>query len=410
MLDSSAADTPDTTSSTQIRSEKVFEFYGKSGEYFKIWIVNALLTVVTLGIYSAWAKVRTKRYFYANTCLDGSSFDYTADPVQILKGRILAVIIYVAYELIAYFAPQFSTVAFFALVIIVPFVIVKSMQFRLHNSVWRGVRFGFNANYKKAYLLFFPPILYFGVLAFLPFILGVDFAELEKIGNQTDDSTSLPENFDQTWQGLIYYFIALGGAVVLASLLFPWWQKKYYEYIGNFSRYGSSQFSFIGYASEFYGIYVGSALVFVGAFLVLAAVFSGLYMVLNFLGLAPMMVKFGLFTAAAFLMFIPYSMLMAYVITQRTNVVYSNLELDDVTFSSQLSPKYMMFLYASNTVAILCSLGFAIPWAMIRTARYRAACMFVRTADLNSFVAKQGENLNAVGEEMGEVFGLDIGL
>ena len=33
-------------------------FVGTGSEYFRIWIVNLLLTIVTLGIYSAWAKVR----------------------------------------------------------------------------------------------------------------------------------------------------------------------------------------------------------------------------------------------------------------------------------------------------------------------------------------------------------------
>jgi len=41
-----------------------FEFRGDGMEYFKIWIVNILLTILTLGIYSAWATVRNNRYFY----------------------------------------------------------------------------------------------------------------------------------------------------------------------------------------------------------------------------------------------------------------------------------------------------------------------------------------------------------
>jgi len=42
---------------------KQFYFTGKGGEYFRIWIVNICLTILTLGIYSAWATVRTRRYF-----------------------------------------------------------------------------------------------------------------------------------------------------------------------------------------------------------------------------------------------------------------------------------------------------------------------------------------------------------
>ncbi|MBT9430766.1 DUF898 family protein, partial [Candidatus Symbiopectobacterium endolongispinus] len=66
-------------------------FHGKSGEYFLIWLVNALLTTITLGIYSAWATVRTCRYFYGNTEINGDRFDYHAEPIQILKGRIIVI-------------------------------------------------------------------------------------------------------------------------------------------------------------------------------------------------------------------------------------------------------------------------------------------------------------------------------
>ena len=62
-------------------------FTGNTGEYFKIWIVNVFLTVLTLGIYSAWAKVRNKRYFYGNTLLDGAAFEYHATGRQLLPGR-----------------------------------------------------------------------------------------------------------------------------------------------------------------------------------------------------------------------------------------------------------------------------------------------------------------------------------
>ena len=46
---------------TQKTTPVIFE--GKTSEYFGIWIVNLLLSLLTLGIYSAWAKVRRKKYF-----------------------------------------------------------------------------------------------------------------------------------------------------------------------------------------------------------------------------------------------------------------------------------------------------------------------------------------------------------
>ena len=39
---------------------EALRFTGSGSEYFKIWIVNVLLTIITLGMYYPWAKVRNR--------------------------------------------------------------------------------------------------------------------------------------------------------------------------------------------------------------------------------------------------------------------------------------------------------------------------------------------------------------
>ncbi len=82
-------------------------FVGSGSEYFRIWIVNLLLTIVTLGIYSAWAKVRRLKYMYRNTQIADSSFDYHGSPIAILKGRLIALVLLIAYN----FSFQLSLIA-----------------------------------------------------------------------------------------------------------------------------------------------------------------------------------------------------------------------------------------------------------------------------------------------------------
>ena len=77
-------------------------FTGTGAEYFKIWIVNLALTIVTLGVYSAWAKVRRLQYFYRHTRLAGAGFDYHGDPIAILKGRIVGLVLFGLYSAIGY--------------------------------------------------------------------------------------------------------------------------------------------------------------------------------------------------------------------------------------------------------------------------------------------------------------------
>lgn len=57
---------------------KQFIYHGKVGKLFVIWFTNVLFTLLTLGIYFFWARVRTKKYFYENTSFDGKYFGYHA--------------------------------------------------------------------------------------------------------------------------------------------------------------------------------------------------------------------------------------------------------------------------------------------------------------------------------------------
>src|SRR5512142_1603446 len=105
-----------------------FEFTGTGWEYFRIWIVNLLLTIVTLGIYSAWAKVRRMQYFYRNTRLADASFDYHGDPKAILKGRFIAFALLLVYNLTLKFNPILGLVVGLLLGLAMPWLLMRSLR------------------------------------------------------------------------------------------------------------------------------------------------------------------------------------------------------------------------------------------------------------------------------------------
>src|SRR6266699_6546414 len=119
------------------------EFTAEAGEYFRIWIVNLALTIVTLGIYSAWAKVRKRRYFYGHTRVDGESFEYRANPIAILKGRLIAVAVIGVFYSVGYFAPLYQLLLWIPLAILAPWLLVRSLAFNAYNTAYRNVRFRF---------------------------------------------------------------------------------------------------------------------------------------------------------------------------------------------------------------------------------------------------------------------------
>ena len=139
------------------------EFRGRAGEYFKIWMVNLFLSILTLGIYSAWAKVRNRKYLYGCTFLDGANFDFTASPVSILIGRVLVFSIVLGG---AYFAGEdlLRNVSHsLLLVLLLPWALVRSYAFNARNTVYRNVRFHFITRrrvFLGFYILFAPIVLY----------------------------------------------------------------------------------------------------------------------------------------------------------------------------------------------------------------------------------------------------------
>jgi uncharacterized membrane protein YjgN (DUF898 family) len=119
------------------------QFTGSTSEYFRIWIVNTLLSIVTLGIYSAWAKVRRKQYFYRHTWIDGTSFDYLADPIKVLKGRLVIGAIIAALGVSQQYSPVLYVVLLLLLVLASPWLVVKALSFNARNSAFRNIRFAF---------------------------------------------------------------------------------------------------------------------------------------------------------------------------------------------------------------------------------------------------------------------------
>jgi len=373
-------------------SEKHLEFTGNAREYFSIWIVNLLLTVLTLGVYSAWAKVRTTQYFYGNTHLDGHSFRYLAKPLQILKGRAIAVALLLAYYASGLISPMATGISALILVLLLPAFVVMSMSFQLHNSAYRNIRFGFQKNFSGIYKIAVIPLL-----ILLPYFLI--------LATTSNQELAAAESQD-SYKGFI---LALSPLVFM--LTYPFWEFLLVRFKVTHAAFGAQALAFTAPGKEFYKIYLKVFVAFL-FFGVLIAVFVG--MLGSFAGAddsqtgnAP--------SAFMFLILIPvaalYMWAFAYVHTRKTNLVYSNLLVGDQQLASRLEVKTVFILYVTNTLAIAASLGLMMPWAKVRTVRYRVQqTSLLPGGDLDSFVSAQRENQSAMGEGVGDIFDMDLGM
>jgi uncharacterized membrane protein YjgN (DUF898 family) len=71
----------------------------------------------------------------------------------------------------------------------------------------------------------------------------------------------------------------------------------------------------------------------------------------------------------------------------------------------------MIWLYFSNLLAIAFTLGLATPWAAVRSMRYRASkTTVVAPGTLDGFAQAEAQQVSVAGEEVAELFDIDIAL
>jgi len=113
--------------------------------------VNLLLMLVTLGFYFPYAKVRRLRYFHANTLVDGQALGFHGDPRKMMRGYVLMLVLAGLYGVAGKVSPVSGLIALLVLAGLWPALWRASLQFRLANTSWRGLRLRFDGDLPGAY-------------------------------------------------------------------------------------------------------------------------------------------------------------------------------------------------------------------------------------------------------------------
>ncbi len=356
----------------QKMNRQAFVFYGKAGEYFGIWIVNILLTVLTLGIYSAWAKVRRKRYFYGCTWLAGSSFDYHARPISILIGRIIVLIFLIAYNLSIQFLPIVGGLLGLAFLFAIPWFVMRGLRFNARVTSYRNIRFDFTGGYWEA---------------FLAFVLG----------------------------GLLAYS-TLG---ILAPIASQWmWNYT----LGNL-RYGNRPIACDPRLGKLFGRWLLPFLVAIIGLVVMVLLGVGLFFLILFFELDSANSFFGeenisptqivLLVYAGFIPFFIVFMIAGLIYQAGVrNVAFNETVIDSRhLLSSNLHRGRYTWIAVSNFLATIFTLGLARPWAAIRMTRYLAVCTALyTTGSLDDYLGDASVEGAAAGSEFMDFEGIDFGI
>jgi len=371
-------------------------FTGSGSEYFRIWIVNLLLTLVTLGIYYPWAKVRRLRYFHGNTLVGGHALGFHADPMKLLRGYTLVGAMALLYSLAGRFSPLAGLLALAIVAAIWPALIKSSMQFRLANTSWRGLRFRFRGSIGGAYRavlpLFVPGLVIVAAVAFV------------------EDRQRPPD-----WY-VALVFVVMGSLLLVGPWL--WWNLKKYQH--DHYAFGREQTQLSAGIGSFYGVFlktVGVTLLAVIGFGLLVFLVGAVFGIsgprpggMRGAGLAMAMIIGLLFFFLG--LFVVQLVPRPYFASRMQNLLWSSTASRSIRFASELRFFPLLGLTVKNWLLMVLTLGLYWPFAAVALARIRLEALnVVMNVDPQRLVdetgAAEGE---AAGDAAGDLFGLDIGL
>ena len=345
-------------------------FTGSGSEYFGIWIVNVLLSVVTIGVWTAWAKVRRLRYFNGRTIVLGDPLEYHATGWMIFKGRALVLLALAASsglsEVLANVHGAAAAIPGLALFALYPWVLNRSLRFSARMTSWRNVRFDWRGTYwgvTKTYFLW--PLL-----------------------------------------GLL----TLGACIPLAA-------RALRHYMADNHLFGTTRFSAHTPVRPYYAAFGWSLLFFLcvvagaaGAFWLFRAV-SGAPFTFGETG-SPAWLSLGTGVLLGLLagILLMFSGLVFTALTR--NVIVNALGLGDAaTFGSDLEPLRLVWIAFSNFIVSVATLFLLLPWAQVRAFRYQAERVTVAPkVPLSTFVDRETRRVAAFGQEFAEMEGLDVSI
>ena len=343
------------------------------GRFFGLSLKNGLLNLITLTLYRFWGKTEVRQRVWRGIRLNDEAFEYTGRGVELFIGFLLALLVIGLPFLIVIFGIQFTQHWAFGLALLPlyaglfwlwGFGVFSAFRYMASRTTWRGVRFRLKGS-ASAY----------------------------------------------AWNYLLAIF--LGG--LTAGWFWPQAERQLASRVWEELRFGDRRLRFRMERSERFGIYGPFALGWFGtlvgyialsAALVAAAMAAGPSLQPSADGQPPVpSVLFTLMVYAVILAVSPIFLLVwAPYQAALLRSITGGVTLDKSTFTLNVKAIPLWWLTVTNLFALLVSLGFLMPWAQARTARFLVQRLeSTGTARLD--LARQAERGPGSGEGLADAFG-----
>jgi len=349
----------------------VFTTTIEPGRFLGLSLKNGLLNLITLTLYRFWGKTEVRHRVWKGVRLNDEAFEYTGRGVELFIGFLLASVVLGIPFLAAVFGAQFGhhwmVLLLVPLYIALPwlwgFGVFTAFRYMASRTTWRGIRFrlkGSAVNYGW---------LFFGI-------------------------------------GLL--------DIITAGWFRPAGERMLAERIWDEVRFGDRRIRFRMARSQREGIYGPFAIGWVGTivgYFVAMGIFMAVVVASSSFtpGADGQVSQPGImFTLAIYgfmLVLSPFALLLwAPYHAALLRSIAAGISVDGATFRLKVGALSLWWLTVSNLFLLLITLGFLMPWAQARTARYLITRLKSDgTARLK--LAQQAERGPGTGEGLADAFG-----
>ena len=303
-------------------------FWGQGRSLFGIFIVNTFLTLVTLGIYSFWGRVRVREYLNSQTSFAGARFAYHGTGKELFMGWLKAMLVFgVPYTLSGFLPvfweeiPSFATDIFAALLILcfIPMAVIGAHRYRMSRTSLRNIRFSFR-------------------------------------GRISD--------YTKIWfKGTLLSILTLG-------FYYPYFENARRAYLTIHSQIGNHAFGYDGQGKDLLKIYVKAlgllllTIIVVGMSFLLGLAFIGK----SFTELHEIIMASGLLLGVSAI--VPGLVPWFYLQAAKQRYFWSRTHIGEAQFVSTVTAWKLFELRVGHLVLLITTLGLAWPWVQTRNLQF----------------------------------------
>ncbi|MGV3678793.1 MAG: YjgN family protein [Acidovorax sp.] len=415
---SGAGAAPVSTFAAQDIDAHPLEFTGSGGEYFRVWIVNVLLTILTLGFYTPWARRRTAQYFYGHTVVAGSPLEFTAQQGRMVKGFIILVMISIAYQ-IAVNTGQDTAVGVFLLAgaLLSPFIWGSAMRFRLGSTRWRGLRLQFTAPWREVYKASWPvfaiALVWFGVFFGIQYLAPESASALQELADESSDA-DLP-----TMTAGIWGLLAMG--LLLSIMCVIRLEYNYKSLLVLRTQVGAETGRWKPVYMDFIKVWLATVAVFllfaIGVTVVVGVLAGGTAALFiddaknRSFALIMVAIVVGIF-GGIFMLLLTSAPARAYREARMFQLMWDNIGLSQVArFKCGLRTRSFVLLRIKNLFLTLLTLGLYRPFARVSEYRMKAESVTLHVkggVDQVTGAMVRQQQQGGIGDALADAAGLDL--